>query len=211
MVGDGSLAFHEFVTRERVPLATVHDAVLEFLRGRKDAVLEGAQAVNAYVRESRMTQDVDIASTRAPELAAELSKFLKLRFRMAIRVRDIKEGVGFRIVQQRKVENRHLVDVRCVACLPPMRLVKKVQVLAPPELIPHKVISMVGRQRQPKGGNDKADLYRLLLMFPELKVEEGPVLKRLEALEADNEVMAAWKDLVVQDIQPEDEDDKFSR
>jgi hypothetical protein len=43
MFGDGSLTFQEFMTRERVPLATVHDAVLEFLRGRKDAVLCGAQ------------------------------------------------------------------------------------------------------------------------------------------------------------------------
>jgi hypothetical protein len=59
------------MTREPLPLATIHDAVLEFLRGRDDAVLYGAQAVNAYVKESRMTmtQDVDIASDRAEELA----------------------------------------------------------------------------------------------------------------------------------------------
>ena len=53
--------------REPLPLATIHDAVLEFLRGRDDAVLYGAQAVNAYVKEPRMTQDVDVASTRAAE------------------------------------------------------------------------------------------------------------------------------------------------
>ena len=66
MFGDGSLTFREFAMREPHPLAVIHDAVLEFLRGRDDAVLFGAQAVNAYVAEPRMTQDVDIASTRAP-------------------------------------------------------------------------------------------------------------------------------------------------
>jgi len=56
MFGDGSLTFQEFAMRESLPLATIHDAVLEFLRGRDDAVLYGAQAVNAYVYEPRMTQ-----------------------------------------------------------------------------------------------------------------------------------------------------------
>ena len=65
MFGDGSLTFREFAMREPHPLAVIHDAVLEFLRGRNDAVLFGAQAVNAYVAESRMTQDVDIASPHA--------------------------------------------------------------------------------------------------------------------------------------------------
>jgi 4-hydroxy-tetrahydrodipicolinate reductase len=46
--------------REPLPLATIHDAVLEYLRGRDDAVLFGSHAVNAYVTEARMTQDVDI-------------------------------------------------------------------------------------------------------------------------------------------------------
>lgn len=52
MFGDGSLTLREFAMREPLPLATIHDAVLEFLRGRQDAVLFGAQAVNAYVDES---------------------------------------------------------------------------------------------------------------------------------------------------------------
>ena len=58
--------------REPLPLATIHDAVLEFLRGRDDVVVFGATAVNAYVDEPRMTQDIDLMSTRAAELAEEL-------------------------------------------------------------------------------------------------------------------------------------------
>src|SRR5229473_2327222 len=106
-----------------------HGAVLEFLRGRKDAVLYGAQAVNAYVTESRMTQDVDIASTRAKELAGEFRKFLNQKFHIAVRVRKVREGLGYRIYQVRKPENRHLIDIRPVDELPPSQRVKKVLVV----------------------------------------------------------------------------------
>ena len=61
---------------EPLPLSKIQEAVLEFLQGRDDAVLFGAQAVNAYVSEPRMTQDVDILSTRAKALAEELREYL---------------------------------------------------------------------------------------------------------------------------------------
>ena len=66
MLGDGALTFKEFLMREPLPLATIHRAVLEYLRDVEDAVLFGAQAVNAYVDEPRMTQDVDIVSLAPP-------------------------------------------------------------------------------------------------------------------------------------------------
>jgi hypothetical protein len=210
MFGDGALTFREAMMRELLPLATIHDAILfEFLPGRDDAVLYGAQAVNAYVDESRMTQDVDIASPRAEALAEELRAFLNKRFHIAVRVRDIREGLGYRIYQVQKPKNRHLVDVRPVEALPPTKRVKKVLVVSPPELIANKVMSMIGRQHKPKGLIDRADLYRLLLTFPELKSAEGPVADRLRAAGATAEVMAAWKDLGAQEILPEDEDEKF--
>ena len=34
MFGDGALTFQEFMVRELLPLATIHEAVLELLRGR---------------------------------------------------------------------------------------------------------------------------------------------------------------------------------
>src|SRR5439155_6118714 len=126
MFGDGPLTFREFAMREPLPLATIHDAVLEFLRDRDDAVLYGAQAVNAYVEEPRMTQDVDIASVRGEELAEELRAFLNKKLHIAVRVRDIREGLGYRIYQVQKPKNRHLVDVRAVDALPPAKRVKKV-------------------------------------------------------------------------------------
>ncbi|HXG13121.1 MAG TPA: nucleotidyl transferase AbiEii/AbiGii toxin family protein [Gemmataceae bacterium] len=210
MFGDGPLTFREAMMREPLPLATIHDAILfEFLPGRDDAVLYGAQAVNAYVDEPRMTQDVDIASTRAAELAEELRKFLHQRFHIAVRVREVREGLGYRIYQVKKPKNRHLVDVRPVAELPPAQRVKKVLVVTPPELIANKVMSMIGRQHKPKGLIDRADLFRLLLTFPELKQEQGPVADCLRAAGASAEVLAEWKRLVAEEILPEDEDEGF--
>src|SRR5262249_22107892 len=107
MLGDGALSFQEFVRREPLPLATVHDAVLEFLRGRTDVVLIGSQAVNAYVDESRMTQDVDLLSTRAPKLVEELGAFLNTRFGMAVCIREVHEGRGYCLYQVREPKNRH--------------------------------------------------------------------------------------------------------
>ncbi len=209
MFGDGALTFREFAMREKLPLATIHDAVLEFLRGRDDAVVFGAQAVNAYVKEPRMTQDVDIASTRAPELAEELRKFLNERFHIAARVRNVRDGLGYRIYQVRKPENRHLVDLRPVAELPPCQRVKKILVVTPPELMANKVLSMTDRSSTAKGLIDQADLRRLILTFPALKTEEGPVAERLRAAGASRDVMSAWQAVVAQEIVAEKDEDKF--
>src|SRR5882672_7722351 len=99
MLNAGTLTFEEFAMREPLPLATIHDAVLEFLRGRDDAVVFGAQAVNAYVGEPRMTQDIDLMSPRAAELAEELREYLNERFHIAVRIREIGEGRGYRLYQ----------------------------------------------------------------------------------------------------------------
>src|SRR6266849_8135672 len=97
MLNAGTLIFKEFAMREQVPLATIHDAVLEFLRGRDDAVVFGAQAVNAYVGEPRMSQDIDLVSTRAAELAEELREHLSEPFHIAIQMPVIGDGKGFRL------------------------------------------------------------------------------------------------------------------
>jgi hypothetical protein len=209
MFGDGSLTFREFAVREPLPLATIQAAVLEFLEGRDDAAVFGAQAVNAYVDEPRMTQDVDILSPRAEELAEELRAYLAQRFQIAVRTRTVREGVGYRIYQLRKPTNRHLVDVRRVAQLPHCNRLREVLVAAPAELISHKVRSLVSRRNTPKGMTDTADLRRLLLAFPELKTAEGLVADALHAAGAVDETFDAWHDLVAQEIQPDDEDTDF--
>jgi len=212
MFGDGALTFREFIMGEPLPLATIHQAVLEFLRGRDDAALFGAQAVNAYVDEARMTQDVDILSPRAADLAEEIRDYLHRRFGIAVRIRTVQEGAGYRIYQVRQPKNRHLVDVRFVHALPPHQRVEEVPVLTPVELIATKVLALARRQGRPKSGTDWRDLGMMLLTFPELKTDPGPVRDRLEAVVAggaDAGVLEVWKDLVAQEILPEDEDAGF--
>lgn len=102
MLNAGTLAFQEFATREQLPLATIHEAVLDFLRGRDDVVVFGAQAVNAYVNEPRMSQAIDMLSTRATERAEELREHLSERFHIAVRVRVIGAGKGYRLFQIQK-------------------------------------------------------------------------------------------------------------
>ena len=106
MFDAGTLTFQEFVMNEPLPLATIQKAVLEFLRDRDDGVVFGAQAVNAYVSEPRMTQDIDLLSTRAKELADQLREHLSRLFHIAVRIREIGEGRGYRLFQIQKSGNR---------------------------------------------------------------------------------------------------------
>jgi hypothetical protein len=209
MFGDGALTLREFAMKEPLPLAKVHEAVLEFLRNRDDAVLFGAQAVNAYVDEPRMTQDVDILSPRASALAEEIRAHLAKQFTIAVRVREVAGGRGFRIFQLREPKNRHLVDVRQTGELPPSRLIAEVRVPTPEELIAQKVISLSMRSAQPKGDTDRRDLKMLLLVFPHLKVEQGAVGQRLAAAGANAAALAEWVRLVNTPIESEDESDQF--
>jgi len=193
--------------REPLPLSTIHDAVLGFLRGRDDAAVFGSQAVNAYVRQPRMTQDVDILSTSAEELAGQLQQELADRFRIAVRIRVVANGSGYRLYQVRKPRNRHLVDVRSVSQLPNCNRLGEILVPVPTELIRQKLVSMVGRPNAPKGMTDMADLQRLLLAFPELKTADGEVADGLRAAGVEEKTMNAWYDLVAREIVPEEDED----
>lgn len=194
---------------ETLPLATIQEAVLEFLRGRDDAVVFGAQAVNAYVPEPRMSQDIDLLSPRAAELAEELRTHLSDRFHVAVRVREVADGRGYRLYQIQKTGNRHLVDIRLVTSLPPSQRIAQVLVVSPEELIALKVIAYHMRRGQPKSGTDWRDIAMLLLAFPDLKISDGLVAERLRAENAGEEVVKLWQELVNQKIQTTDEDDGF--
>ena len=211
MFGDAMISFQEFAMREPLPIGTIQVAVLEFMEGRSDGVLYGALAVNAYVKEPRFTQDVDIASTRAKDLAEEIREFLHQRFHIAVRIRTAKEGLGYRVYQVRKPENRHLVDVRQVELLPPSQKVRNILVLTPPELAAAKVLAIAGRSKGKlaKALTDKADLVRLLQTFPELQVEKGPVADCLRAGGASKAAWAVWSEMVKEPIEPDDDWDGY--
>jgi hypothetical protein len=208
LLADAPLTLREFVTHEEVPLAAVFREVLEFLAGRSDAIIFGAHAVNAYCEPERMTQDVDLLSPRAAELAELLRARLTERLRIAARVREIIPGQGFRIYQVRKPSNRHLVDIRHTDALPPSQPFGDVRVIAPPELVAMKVISLVRRAGRPKAGTDLVDVQRLLLAFPDLKTEEGVVIDRLRYLSAPADVLSRWREIAQAPIEP-DEDEGY--
>jgi hypothetical protein len=207
MFGADMLTLQEFVMQEPLPLSTIHAAILEFLRGRDDAVLFGAQAVNAYVGEPRMTQDVDLMSNRAAELAEELRDYLSQKFHTAVCVRQVANGRGFRVYQVQKSGNRHLVDLHVVDRLPQAQRIEQILVMSPAELIASKVMAYTRRQGKPKSGTDWRDIALLLLTFPELKQVSGDVLDRLQSANADEQIVAMWYELVAQEIAPEDDDD----
>ena len=189
---------------EALPLSKIHQAVFEFLQGREDVVLFGAHAVNAYVSEPRMTQDVDLLSVRAKEFAEELRTHLSETFHIAVRVREIGDGRGFRIYQTRKEGNRHLVDVRPVEKFPETETVEEIRILSPLELIASKVISYHSRRGKPKAGTDWRDLGFLLLRFPELKEK---VAESLQAKNVGEAVLETWAEIQSQDFEFEDEDE----
>ena len=204
-----AINFREIAMKEAVPLATIQNGVIDFVRGRHDVALFGAQAVNVYVSEPRATQDVGLISARAADLAEELREHLSQLFHIAVRVRRIKEGLGFRIFQLQKAGNRHLVDVRSADFSPQTQTIDGVQVLSPPDLIASKVNSLWQRRGKPKSFTDRRDLMLLLLAFPALKSDLGPVTACLLAAKADRGAMDQWRELVEQEITAESEDDDF--
>jgi hypothetical protein len=210
MFVEAGLTFREFAMNEPLPKSTIQQAVLEYLQGRDDAALFGAMAVNAYVDERRMTEDVDVVSTRAKELAEELRAKLNEQFHIAVRVRSVRDGIGFRVYQIAKPKNRHLADVRPVESLPQVERIDGVLVATPPEVIAGKVMSCVRRKGKPKSFTDRRDLAHMLLRFPELKREHGPVRDLLESRGAGDEVFSFWNEIVAEEITPEDEDEEFS-
>ena len=93
--------------------------------------------------------------------------------------------------------------------LPACNRLRKILILTPAELIGRKLMSMINRPTTPKGLTDAADLRRLLLTFPELQAEDGPVAEALRGMQAPDEAFLAWRDLVGEEILPEDDEAGF--
>jgi len=206
LLADAPLTLREFLTDEPVPLATIFREILSLLATREDYVVFGAHAVNAYCEPERMTADIDLLSTDAARLAEDVRAVISVRFRIAVRVREVVPG-RLRVYQLRKPKNRHLVDVRQVPQLPPFREIGRVRVVEPAELAAMKAIAIAARKGQEKGLSDRLDLHRLLRAFPDLRAENGPVPARLVALGADVAALAAWREVVGAPLEVDDDDD----
>jgi len=119
---DFPLSLKEFVMRESIPLSEIHHMVLTYLRGRTDVAVFGAQAVNAYVDEFRMTQDVDLMALHAEALATAIRDHLHQELKIATCAGSVASGKGFRVYQVQKPTNRHLVALRQVDKFPSCQL-----------------------------------------------------------------------------------------
>lgn len=202
---DLPITFQEAMSHQGPTLAELFEVVIAFLRGRRDVVVFGAYAVNAYVESPRMTADIDLMSTNTDRLLPELCTLLHERFRIAARVRSVANGRGFRVYQLRKGEkNRHLVDVRSVDSLPSSRDIDGVSVVQPEELVILKLRSLVARRNTDKGLSDRLDLHRLLFAYPEFRDPRGPVYVLLDG--ATSDVLAMWHEILAEDIEPDDDD-----
>ena len=193
--------------RETIPLSQIHHLVLAYLKDRTDVVIFGAQAVNAYVDEFRMTQDVDVMALQAEALATAIRDHLHQELKIATRVRSVASGRGFRVYQVQKPTNRHLVDLRQVDKLPAYQLNDGIQVVAPLELIVLKVIGMSARRHTPKGFTDHADLMRLLLKYPTYKTSPHLVADLLQQHSADPQAQQVWQEIALQDFQANDDEE----
>lgn len=204
---DAPLSLQEFVTSKKVSLADISRAVAEFISGRHDAVVFGAHAVNAYVKEARMTSDIDVMSTSAEDLAEELRDFLAAQFNIAVRVRSMtKKGAGFRVYQVMKPQNRPLVDVRQEDVLPDSISKRGVRFVEPATLLAMKVMSYVARRNQIKGDTDRADVRRMLARFPKLRKLRGEITDKLLVEGASEAVLKAWAAFVNERLDPDDDE-----
>lgn len=195
------------MAHEKVSLADISRAVASFISGRRDVVVFGAHAVNAYVSEPRMTADIDVLSTNAEALAEEIRGYLAKKFHIAVRVRAMtKKGAGFRVYQQMKPKNRPLVDVRQESQLPASVSKRGVRFVEPTTLLAMKVQSYVARRNQIKGDTDRADIRRMLVRFPKLRKLHGEVADRLAYEGASEAVFKAWQDFVNERLDPDEDE-----
>ncbi len=194
------------MTHEELPLAVIFAEVAAFLAARPDAVLFGAHAVNAYANVERMTQDVGVLTTDGRALADDLRGHLAHRFHIAVRVREVEPGTGFRVYQLRDARNRHLVDVRQCPTLPPFVEISGIRVVELVELIAMKVASLHARRGREKGLSDRLDLHRLLNAFPELRVVDGAVAERLR-VRGDEALQPLWAEVVGERVEADEEGD----
>ena len=202
--------------KEPLPLAVVHEAILDFCRNRTDVCLFGAQALNEHTKAPRMTQDVDIMAEEPARTAKELASFLAERFQnqMAARVRAVRRGdttLGYRIYQRRSEErggNRHLADVR-VLDIPREHVIVAGGLQYTDALLTMamKATAAAARSNQVKRLQDSADLARLMVAMPNVTADDlEPVWKQLNA---PAEARTIFEDMLQKGLRQETDEDSF--
>jgi hypothetical protein len=87
-------------------------------------------------------------------------------------------------------------------------IVENVSVVTPQELLANRLMTLRRRVQSPVSGIDRCDIARLLIRFLELRLANGPIIDRLRELTADEVVLALWRTIVSEEIQPDDDGDE---
>ena len=207
MIGDAPGSAWEILRGSPPYSAALHLAAVRALKGRTDAALFGTHAVNALVSEVRATPDVDVLAARPAEVAAAITAAVRERCGVTLSIAEGRNGLVLN--RPDRPRGNRIADVRPVDRLPPVRRIERVLVVAPAELIAGKLAVAAARAGRPRSHSDYRDIFALLLTFPEPKAETGPVLDRLIANGASDDVLAAWNGWVVREIEPEGDADEF--
>lgn len=194
MMLDAPLTLMEFAMNEKVPLSEIFRLVFTILSEHEDATVYGSQALNVYVKPPRMTEDIDIFSTDAANLAETIRDAINRTFHIAIRVRRSADRRGFRLYQASKSDRRHLVDIRPTSVLPPTIRMGGIAVVIPAVLAAMKVIASVSRPDLLAREQDVLDLKRLLKAIPDLRTDPD-VEEHLRNLGASPAAFARWEEL----------------
>lgn len=78
-----------------------------------------------------MTQDVDVMALGGAAFSDELRLHLHVELKIAVRVRGVESGEGYRIYQLRSPTNRYLVNIRQVDSLSAYQLIDDIRVVDP--------------------------------------------------------------------------------
>jgi hypothetical protein len=191
----------ELFMHEPVPIHRVQEAIFAFCRGRADVVVFGAQAVNVHAPVARMTQDVDLFSAHPREVADALAQAVGDQLHIALRVREVSPGKGFRVYQVRREGNRHLADVRLAEFSLDDSIERDgIRFVSLPTVVALKLRALAKRRLAPKGATDLADLRRLLIAHPELRMKTGAVADAISRTRGGEDASRAWHELLEQPI-----------
>lgn len=194
MLLDAPLTLMEFAMKEKVPLSEIFRLVFTILSEHDDVTVYGSQALNVYVKPPRMTEDIDVFSLHASELAETLREAINCKFHIAVRIRRSADGKGFRLYQTSKDDRRHLIDIRPTSELPPTVTMGGIAVVIPAVLAAMKVIASVTRPDLLAREQDVLDLRRLLAAIPELRTDPD-VEEHLRDFGASPAALARWEEL----------------
>jgi hypothetical protein len=198
----------EYHMRETLPIFRIQEAIFEFCRGQPDIAIFGAHAVNLYVADARMTQDVDILCLNPAAVAAALARRLGELFQVTVRVREFRPGLSYRVFQLRAEGNRHLADTR-LAEFPLTDVVEQdgIRYVGLALLTALKVMALVRRKLAPKGATDLADVRRILLGHPELRQDEGDVAMAIRLAGGVDAELRQWRALLAEPAVTDEETD----